>query len=147
MIAPILTRPEGLVLQTIFYPFEVYSRTAGDTALDVYWSGDTFSTPEHEAVRFLDVSATLDAAAKKVSVFVVNRSQDRELETEVKLLEGQFAGTGQAFVVNGADIKTTNTFDAPDGVTTREDALQARGASATYTFEPHSVTALVLDLA
>ena len=147
VIAPILTRPDGLMLQTIFYPFELYSRTAGDTALAVLWSGDTFSTPEHEALRLLDVSATLDTAAKKVSVFVVNRSPDQEIETEVKLSEGQFAGSGQAFVINGADIKTMNTFDAPDGVTTREDTLQANGTAATYTFEPHSVTALVFDLA
>ena len=147
VIAPILTRPDGLMLQTIFYPFELYSRTAGDTALAVLWSGDTFSTPEHEALRLLDVSATLDTAAKKVSVFVVNRSPDQEIETEVKLSEGQFAGSGQAFVINGADIKTINTFDAPDGVTIREDTLQANGTAATYTFEPHSVTALVFDLA
>ena len=147
VIAPILTRPDGLMLQTIFYPFELYSRTAGDTALAVLWSGDTFSTPEHEALRLLDVSATLDTAAKKVSVFVVNRSPDQEIETEVKLSEGQFAGSGQAFVINGADTKTINTFDAPDGVTTREDTLQANGTAATYTFEPHSVTALVFDLA
>ena len=147
VIAPILTRPDGLVLQTIFYPFELYSRTAGDTALEVFWSGDTFSTPEHPALRFLDVTATLDTAAKKVSVFVVNRSQDKEIETEVKLAEGQFAGSGQAFVINGSDVKTTNTFDAPDGVTTREDTLQASGSAATYAFEPHSVTALVFDLA
>ena len=147
VIAPILTRPDGLLLQTIFYPFELYSRTAGDTALDVHWSGDTFSTPEHEALRLLDVSATLDTASKKVSVFVVNRSPEREIETEVKLSEGQFAGSGQAFVINGADVKTTNTFDAPDGVTTREDTLQASGTAVTYTFEPHSVTALVFDLA
>ena len=146
VIAPILTRPDGLVLQTIFYPFELYSRTAGDTALEVFWSGDTFSTPEHPALRFLDVTATLDTAAKKVSVFVVNRSPDQELQTEIKLLEGQFAGSGHAFVINGSDVKTTNTFDAPDGVTTREDTLQASGSAATYTFEPHSVTALVFEL-
>ena len=145
VIAPILTRPDGLVLQTIFYPFELYSRTAGDTALDVFWSGDTFSTPEHSALRFLDVSATLDVAAKKVSVFAVNRSPDKELETEIKLLEGQFTGTGQVFVINGADVKTVNTFDAPDGVKTRETTLQAGGPSVTYTFEPHSVTALVFE--
>lgn len=146
VIAPILTKPDGLVLQTIFYPLELYSRTAGSTALDVYWSGDTFSTPEHDAVRYLDVAATFDEEAKQVSVYVVNRHPEGALETEVKLSEGRFVGTGQAFVVNGADVKTTNTFDAPDGVTTRENSLETRGSSATYTFEPHSVTALVLGL-
>lgn len=43
VIAPIVTRPDALVLQTIFYPLELYSRTCGDTALDVFWQGETFS--------------------------------------------------------------------------------------------------------
>ncbi len=146
VIAPIMTHPDGMFLQTIFYPFEVYSQTAGDTALDVHWTGDTFSTPEHEAVRFLDVTATLDTQGKKLAVYVVNRSPDAEIETQIDVLEGQFSGQGKAFVINGADIKTTNSFDATDGVTTREDALSASGTSTTYSFEPHSVTALVFEL-
>jgi alpha-N-arabinofuranosidase len=146
VIAPVMTRPDGMYLQTIFYPFEVYSQTAGDTALDVFWTGDTFSTPEHEAVRFLDVSATLDTKGKKLALYVVNRSLDQAIETEVSVLEGQFSGGGKAHIINGADIKTVNSFDAPDGVTTREESLSASGSSTTYTFEPHSVTALVFDL-
>ena len=43
VIAPVFTRKDGLVLQTIFYPFEVYSSTCGQTALDVRQTGDTFS--------------------------------------------------------------------------------------------------------
>ena len=68
------------------------------------------------------------------------------VEAEIRVLEARLSGTGQAHVINGADVKATNTFDAPDGVTTREDAVTAQGSSATYTFEPHSVTALVLGL-
>lgn len=146
VIAPVMTRPDGLFLQTIFHPFEVYSQTAGDTALDVHWSGDTFSTPEHDAVRFLDVAATLDTANKKLSLFVVNRSPDAEIETEISVLEGQFSGSGRAHVINGADVQTVNSFDVPDAVTTREAALSASGSKTTYAFEPHSVTVLVFDL-
>src|SRR5208283_4922266 len=32
-----------VLLNTIFYPFELYSRTCGQLALDVFHSGDTFS--------------------------------------------------------------------------------------------------------
>jgi len=65
VIAPIFTNPQGLFLQTIFYPFELYSRTCGQTALDVAWRGDTFSAARNTGVRVLDVSATLDSSASR----------------------------------------------------------------------------------
>jgi len=39
VIAPIFTRKDGLVLQTIFYPFELYSATCGQNSLDVWSKG------------------------------------------------------------------------------------------------------------
>lgn len=145
-IAPIMTDNNGLLLQTIFYPFEIYSRTCGDTALDVYWEGNTFSSSEHTALRSLDVSATLNQQQKYVSVYVVNRSQTEAMETTISLDGGQFAGKVQAYVVNGTDIKAENTFTQPDQVRTVEQPLRADGHTFTHTFEPHSVTALVCAL-
>ena len=147
VIAPIFTNTEGLFLQTIFHPFELYSRTCGSIALDVFWKGDTFSAGQHTALRTLDVSATLDEAARKLSVFVVNRSQDDALETTISLECGQFAGPVKASVVNGPDIKAENSFARPEQVKTTETNLTAsRPNEFTYTFEPHSVTALSFDL-
>jgi alpha-L-arabinofuranosidase len=151
-IAPILTRPDGLLLQSTFFPFELYSRTCGDTALDVHWTGDTFSTPEFSALRLLDVSATLDAKARKLAVYLVNRSADRSAETTIELARARFAGPVAVSVVNGPDVKATNTFEAPDTVGVRESTLEASALDAGgdrlhVTLEPHSVTALVCDLA
>lgn len=143
VIAPILTRPDGLVLQSIFYPFELYSRFARGVALDVYWAGDTFSTPEHTGLRVLDVAATLDDSAKELAVFVVNRSLEAR---EATLSLGTRASGAKAFVVNGPDIKATNTFEAPDRVGVRETGLEVDGDTLTYTFEPHSVTVLSVAL-
>jgi alpha-L-arabinofuranosidase len=146
-IAPILTTPEGMVLQTIFHPFELYSRTCGDTALDVHWSGDTFSTPEFTGLRVLDVSATLDTAGKRLTVYLVNRSRDEAGETRVELTQGRFTGSVKASVVNGPDIKSVNTFETPDAVGVREQTFDADGTSFTITLEPHSVTVLECDVA
>lgn len=146
-IAPIFTNKQGLVLQTIFYPFELYSRTCGTTALDVFWKGETFSGGTHTGVRVLDVSATLDDASNRLSVYVVNRSQTESMETTIKLDSACFGGGVQAYVVNGPDIKAENTFDNPNKVGTTPAQLTAdQQTSFTYTFEPHSVTALVFDL-
>jgi alpha-N-arabinofuranosidase len=143
VIAPIFTRREGLVFQTIFYPFELYSSTCGQVSLDVWWQGDTFTGGEYTGVRTLDVSATLDESQKQLVVYVVNRSLTEDMETTIQLTTGSFTGQVKAFTVNGPDIKAENTFDTPNEVGTRENTLAAEGQSLNYTFEPHSVTALV----
>jgi len=147
VIAPILTRPDGLVLQTIFYPFELYSRVCGDESLDVTWEGDTFSGGNQVGVRLLDVVATISNQKKKLSLFVVNRALDQTIETQIALTDSSFTGIGKAWIVNGKDIKVTNTFDGPEGVTTRSYDLEPHGSSWVYAFEPHSVTCLELDIA
>jgi len=143
VLAPILTRQDGLLLQTIFYPFELYRRTCGQQALDVFWEGKTFSGGEYTGIRVLDVIATLDESHKQLVVYAVNRSQTETMETTISLADGQFTGSVQASVVNGPDIKAENTFEKPNQVGTRETTLEASGKSLTYMFEPHSVTALV----
>ena len=147
VLAPILTRPSGLVLQTTFFPFEVYRNTCGTTALDVHWTGDTFSTPEFPALRVLDVSATLDEENWKLTVYAVNRSESNASDVIITLRDGRFSGTGTVHVVNGPDIKSENTFETPDSVAAREQAITADGESFSTTLEPHSVTAMVFDVA
>jgi alpha-N-arabinofuranosidase len=147
VIAPILTRPDGLLLQSIFFPLELYSQNAGPTALDVWWDGDTFQGGEQSGLRLLDVSSTLDEAARQVSLFVVNRSLDQPAETTLLLQEGSFRGRGMLHVVNGADPKAVNTFEDPTAVRVRAQSLEAEGQTLRLTFEPHSVTALTLPLA
>jgi alpha-N-arabinofuranosidase len=146
VIAPVFTGPDGLLLQTIFFPFEVYRRCCGSLALDVWWEGDTFSGGSYSGVRTLDVSATLDDAKKRLAVFVVNRNRSEEMEAVLQLTHGNFDGEVNVFTVNGPDIKAENTFASPDRVTTRETALDAGGPTLSYTFEPHSVTALLCNI-
>lgn len=146
VIAPIFTSPEGLVLQTIFYPFELYSRTCGPLALDVGWHGDTFSAGDHTGVRSLDVSATFDPQQKQVALYVVNRSQTDGLETTIHLADGRFSGPVQVSIINGPDIKAENTFSTPNQVGVQEQTHQVDGASWTVALEPHSVTVAVFPV-
>ncbi len=147
VIAPIFTRPDGMFLQTIFYPFEIYSRTCGSTALDVHWKGETFTANAHSGLRVLDVSATLDEEQRSLALYVVNRSQRDAMETTISLDSGCFAGPIRALVVNGPDIKAENSFANPDRVSISETNHAAQTqTSFTYSFEPHSVTALIFAL-
>jgi alpha-N-arabinofuranosidase len=146
VIAPVFTGPNGILLQTIFFPFEMYRRCCGNLALDAWWEGDNFSGGGYHSVRTLDVSATLDDAGKRLAVFVVNRSLSEEMETILQLTQGNFHGEVTVYTVNGPDIKAENTFASPDKVTTREITISARGHTLNYAFEPHSVTALLCKI-
>lgn len=146
VIAPIFTNPEGLFLQTIFHPFELYSRYCGDTALDIFWQGETFSTSEHAGLRTLDVTATLGNANKSLTIFVVNRSQTDAMETTISLDSAYFAGEATAHIVNGPDIKSENSFSQPDVVGIKTAEITPERRQLHYTFEPHSVTALVCSI-
>jgi len=146
-IAPIMVSDDGIVLQTIFYPLEIYSQTCSGTSLDVFWKGETFSGGPYTGVRVLDVSAALDEGQRKLSVYVVNRSQTEAMETTISLDSGCFGGEVSAYVVNGSHIKSENTFKTPNAVNTVESTYKADHQTLfTYTFEPHSVTALVFSL-
>jgi alpha-N-arabinofuranosidase len=143
VIAPVFTRPDGLVLQTIFYPFELYSRTCGNKSLDVWWEGDTFSGGQYKGVRTLDVAATLDERKKQLVIYVINRSQKHAMETEISLTDGSFKNTATTYTVNGPGIKSENTFKSPGIVYTKENQFVAKGRIMKYVFEPHSITAIV----
>ncbi|MFC1921288.1 alpha-N-arabinofuranosidase [Chloroflexota bacterium] len=146
VIAPIFTNAEGLVLQTIFYPFELYSRTCGNLALDTWWEGDTFSGGTYKGIRTLDVTSTLDETNRRLTVYVVNRSESNEMESEIRLIDAEFKGNISVYTVNGPDIKAKNTFETPSSVQVKDNSITARNHTLNFTFEPHSVTALVCDI-
>jgi alpha-L-arabinofuranosidase len=147
VLAPINTRRDGMVLQTIFYPFELYSHWAGAKVVDSFFTGDTFSGGDHSGLPVLDSVATLSADGRQLVIFVVNRAENSALETTLSLAQGQFTGTIQAHVVNGSGIKSRNTFDNPGQVVARLEQLSTEGNAATVTFEPHSITVLVCPVA
>jgi len=146
VIAPIVTRPDGLLLQSIYYPFQLYSEHAGAVALDVAWEGDTFEGGDHTGLRVLDVSATLAGDGESIAVFVVNRSLDTPAETRIRLQEGAFTGKATATVVNGDGTKAVNTFDEPNRVGVKTLNLTPDTREITLALEPHSVTVVKLGI-
>jgi alpha-N-arabinofuranosidase len=145
VIAPVFTKKDDMFLQTIFYPFELYSATCGQTALDVWWQGDNFSSGKY-SLPVLDVSATLDKTGKQIVLYVVNRSKDKAMETTIDLAIGRFTGKAMVSTINGPDVKAENTFAKKDLVKAKEHMLAIDGQSLIYEFEPHSVTALVCPI-
>jgi alpha-N-arabinofuranosidase len=147
VIAPIVTSADGILLQTIFHPLELYRRTAGSVALDAWWDGDTFSGGSYSGVRTLDVSASLDSEGKQLSVHVVNRDAAEPQDVVIELADGCFTGTLQVSTVTGPSLSTANTFALPEAVTATETSSDIPPTDEfRYSLPPRSVSALVFGI-
>jgi alpha-N-arabinofuranosidase len=149
VIAPIVTTPDGLVRQTIYHSFALFSRTVGRVALDAWWDGDTVSGGAHGALRALDVSASIEPDARKLAIHVVNRG-DEPAETSIELAQGGLGrGSVEVSVVTGPSLAATNTVERPDAVATSTrfvDAPASPDGHVRHVFEPRSVTSLVFSI-
>ncbi|MBN1889618.1 MAG: alpha-N-arabinofuranosidase [Thermoflexales bacterium] len=120
VIAPILTTTEGLVKQTIFYPFMLVSKFARGQSLAVATEVPMISTSKCGDMPALDVSASHDPATGRSAVFIVNRSQTDALSTDIiwqSEAPRQIAGVYQ---IAGSDVKAANTFEHPDTIVARQ---------------------------
>jgi alpha-N-arabinofuranosidase len=140
VIAPILTSGDDMLLQTIFYPFEMYSRRRTGTSLQVAIEGPTYSTKKFGNVEYLDASSILNG--NQLSVFLVNRSLDEPLEVRVRVGDASVTKLLNAEFVSGSDPKSMNTFDNPRKIHScvHEEAL-IEGGVATVILPPMTVYA------
>jgi len=160
VIAPLVTTTDDLLLQSTYYAFELYARTAGPIAIEALWSSDTYSarhiesnfvaresSMEYQAVRKIDVSATLDEASRRVTVYVVNRDVDGPREVEVSVVPGRPAADVQVHTISGRDPRAVNTFEDREQVaTTTRTVPFGPGPTFTAVLAAHSVSALVFSL-
>ncbi len=139
VIAPIFTNDQGLYLQTIYYPLQLFAGNSKGTALDLFVNSPTYKTAKHSAVPYLDTSAAYDNGTLVLNV--VNRHLDQAIEVEIQSQKGEFSGNFEITEVNGPDIKAENTFGS-SRVQTARKSLSAKGDRVKYTFPPHSYTML-----
>ncbi|MGD2166938.1 MAG: alpha-L-arabinofuranosidase C-terminal domain-containing protein [Gammaproteobacteria bacterium] len=143
VIAPIFTSDEGLFLQTIYYPLQLFARNTVGSALVLDVDVPSYRTRQFTRVPYLDVSGSIDGDALLLNV--VNRHREQAIETTIALEDKSFSGRVQVAEVNGPDIKSENDFGRTL-VSTRTTTAAADGRLATYRFPPHSFTQLKATL-
>lgn len=144
VIAPIFTSPEGMFLQTIYYPLQLFANHSKGKALDLYVESPTYTSKRFGDVRYVDTSAAYDNGTLVLNV--VNRSQDQAITAEIDAVNKDFSGSVQISEVNGPDIKAENDFGVTK-VKTIERTASAKGKKLTHTFAPHSYSMLKVKLA
>jgi alpha-N-arabinofuranosidase len=144
VIAPMFTNPEGMYLQTIYFPIAEYAKQRGNQSLDVQVDSPQYRPDKGRALGYLDVSATYDPKAKKVFVNVLNRSEKTDITARVENAAGAPKGSVAVWELQNADLKATHTFGKDTLVrpATRSASVKASGNGFDYTFPKHSLTIL-----
>jgi alpha-L-arabinofuranosidase len=114
IISWLQTRTDGMLKQPSYYPFKLVSNYARGNALDVAVKGSMVTTQMYDAVPALDVSASYDPTTQQGAVFLVNRSLNEAVETELVWQDLKNVRIDKAWQMAGSDPKAVNTWESPN---------------------------------
>jgi alpha-N-arabinofuranosidase len=155
VIAPIVTSPDGLLLQSIYHPLRLSAVHAREVALsplvrcEKVAHADPASAPWPHRVGdlgpfgVLDVAATRDQAGTELTLTVVNRALS---PVPVTFEVNRPVGDVTWHLVHGESPEATNTFEAPDLVSVTTSPVRAGAGRFAVTLPPHSYTCLDVSL-
>jgi len=119
VIAPIITRGDELLVQSIFYPFEMFSRRRDGVSLRPVVDGPTYRGKTNGLAHYLDASAIFDPQVDRLHVFLTNRSLDDTAEVHIRIADRGVLALISGDLLTGAGAKAANTFEQPDAVKPR----------------------------
>ena len=115
VIAPMLTKRDGLLVQSTYYPFQLMAEYTRGKSLQTRLDAPMVSAGARGEVPALDVSASL-AEDGSLAVFVVNRSLTEAANLAVRLDDAKIAELIGVDVLTGTDPKAANTWEQPNVV-------------------------------
>jgi len=145
VIAPLMTRGDDLLVQSIFHPFQMVSRRRHGVSLRTVVDGPTYATRSHGVVPVIDASAILDRDT--LHVFAVNRSVDESAPVGIELAGASVSALVDAELLTGVGPKSANAFNAaPEIVADEYDEVRFSDGSAHLELPPLSFLAASLRI-
>jgi alpha-N-arabinofuranosidase len=115
VIAPILTRKEGVLVQSIYYPFLMFSKYANGVSLTPVVKSPMYKAGERGETPVLDTAATLDETGN-AAVFLTNRSSTDAISVDVHISDRKPLKVSYSQVLAGTDAKAANSWENPNAV-------------------------------
>ena len=145
VIAPLLTRGDDLLFQTIFYPIEMMAKRREGVSLQIQVTGDSYASKEYGTVTTLDSSAILNG--QELSVFLVNRDLNQDLEVTIDLADLSISKLLNGEIVHGTDPRAENTFENPNKIVAKDfDEACIKDGKAIVKLPPLSVAAMTFSV-
>jgi alpha-N-arabinofuranosidase len=145
VIAPLLTRGDDLLLQSIFYPIEMFGKRRRGIALRPAIEGPRYRSEPYGEVNEIDCSAILDGS--QLHVFATNRHPDQPAAVRVTVADRSITRAGETEVLTGPGAKAENSFDDPGVIRSAPlDGVAIEGGKAVLTMPPLSFAAVTLEM-
>ena len=143
VIAPIMTNSNGLLRQTIYYPYSWALQLARGSVLNLQVDSPGYEVSGMGQVPYLDVAGTVSSDDGKTSLFVLNRDLSKPHAIEVNWQDKAPSRALSAVLLTGDDLKASNSFDAPQRVSPRTlEKPSITGGRAKFEVPPRSYTVI-----
>ena len=143
VIAPIMTNSNGLLRQTIYYPYSWALQLARGSVLNLQVDSPGYEVSGMGHVPYLDVAGTVSSDDGKMALFVLNRDLSKPHAVEVNWQDKAASRPLSAVLLTGDDLKASNSFDAPQRVSPRTlDKPSITGGRAKFEVPPRSYTVI-----
>jgi alpha-N-arabinofuranosidase len=97
VIAPILTQGDDMLLQSIYYPLEMYTKRRSGVSLQPVIQGSTYEAKTNGQATYIDTSAILNG--DKLHIFMTNRSLVEEMTVQVNVADKSVTALDSAEIV------------------------------------------------
>jgi alpha-N-arabinofuranosidase len=140
VIAPLMTNANGMVRQTILYPYSWALRYAGGQTLDVLMENEAmYDVSTRDKAPYLDVAGTIHKNDGTITLFVLNRDLSKARQLELNWEDKAASKVITALVLTGADLKAVNDFSVPTRVVPKPaDKPVMSGGRTTIEVPPRS---------
>jgi alpha-N-arabinofuranosidase len=140
VIAPILTRGDEMLLQSIYYPFAMFACRRDGVAIQPAVTGPGYESASFGRVNYIDSSAILGDGL--LHTFLINRSTSEEAEVEIDHASGKIMGLESAEVLCGTDPYANNTYEHPHTICSMPlNGVKIVDGKASIVLPPLSVSA------
>jgi alpha-N-arabinofuranosidase len=141
VIAPILTRGDKVLLQSIYFPIMLYAQRREGIALQTVVRGPGYESKNYGFVHTIDASAIL--GKEVLHAFLVNRNTSEPAIVELAPAGIRLKSVLSADLVTGPSASACNTFEQPDSIQNRKlEKINLTDQKATFQLPPLSVAAI-----
>lgn len=147
VIGPLLTHGDEMLVQSIFYPFEMISKRRDGISLRVAVDGPTYDSARNGRVGYIDASAILEFEGRKLNVFLSNRSVDESADVSINIADNAILSCENAELLTGPDAKAANSFENGDVIKAKPFVgVRVQDSQAHSQLPPLSFVAMTLNL-
>jgi alpha-N-arabinofuranosidase len=139
-IAPLVTNADGVLRQTIYYPYAWVLKYGRGDVLNLAVESENYEVPEIGRVPYIDVAGIFDPASGSTTLLILNRDLVKGRDVEIVWRESSPARVGDCQVMTGPDLKACNSFEAPKRVIPQPLEPPKAGARMTFQLPAHSYT-------